>query len=99
MYEHLKDLPDGSLTRREVAILVDAANAAEREVSAFGDRVRGALLGFGGFLRCETCGTTLDLGDPGEHVSLGWPSHCGYTMRWWTQSQIDAGEVPEIASR
>ncbi len=53
-----------------------------------------ALSGFGGFLRCETCGITRPLGDPGSKVANGWPRHCGYTMRWWTQRQIDAGEVP-----
>jgi hypothetical protein len=50
---------------------------------------------FGGFLRCEKCGATLDLdsGDAGRYTSKGWPRHCNLTMRWWTQRQIDAGEA------
>lgn len=34
------------------------------------------------------------LGEAGARVTGGgWPKCCGYTMRWWTQRQIDAGEV------
>lgn len=56
-----------------------------------------ALGGFGGFLRCESCGAERPLGDPGARVTGGgWPKHCGYTMRWWTQRQIDAGEIPSL---
>lgn len=54
-----------------------------------------ALDRLGGYLRCETCRHTLPLGVPSQRVlSTGWPSCCGYTMRWWTQRQVDAGEVP-----
>lgn len=50
-----------------------------------------ALAGFGGFLRCEYCGATKALGDPGRRVThTGWPKCCGYTMRWWTQRELDA---------
>jgi hypothetical protein len=53
-----------------------------------------ALGGFGGFLRCESCGKTSPVGDPGRRVTgAGWPKCCGYTMRWWTDRQIDDGEV------
>jgi hypothetical protein len=57
------------------------------------------LAGFGGYLRCETCGTTRPLGDPSDRLRDGWPK-CGNhgTMRWWTQRQIVAGEVPELAA-
>lgn len=59
------------------------------------EAVGGALAGFGGILRCEVCGEVRPLGDPGARVAGGgWPKHCGYTMRWWTQRQIDAGEMP-----
>lgn len=51
------------------------------------------LQGFGGFLRCETCGTKRPLGNVGAKLANGWPKHCGYTMRWWTRRQVDAGEV------
>lgn len=62
--------------------------------------ISAALDGFGGFLRCEECGHMAPLGDPGKRVMrTGWPKHCGCTMRWWTQRQIDAGEVPQVASR
>ena len=54
------------------------------------------LSGFGVFLRCETCRRMEELGSPGRRIAggQGWPKCCGYTMRWWTQRQIDAGEVP-----
>lgn len=57
------------------------------------------LQGFGGFLRCETCGIVDDLGNAASKLSRGWPKCHGYTMRWWTQRQIDAGEVPDLVSR
>jgi hypothetical protein len=58
------------------------------------DHIGGALSGFGGVLRCETCRRIEPLGDPGQRVtSTGWPKCCGYTMRWWTQRQINAGEM------
>lgn len=47
---------------------------------------------FGGLLRCETCGKQAPVEPAYWHV--GWPKHCGQTMRWWTQRQIDAGEMP-----
>lgn len=51
--------------------------------------------GFGGILRCGTCGATAPLGNAGERLTrIGWPQCCGYTMTWWTQRQIDAGEMP-----
>ena len=51
------------------------------------------LIGFGGVLRCETCKRIQALGDVGSKLKDGWPKCCGYTMRWWTQRQIDAGEM------
>lgn len=64
-------------------------------MSSLQQSMSGALAGFGGILRCETCLSTAPLGDPGRRVtSMGWPKCCGYTMRWWTQRQIDAGEMP-----
>jgi hypothetical protein len=59
-----------------------------------------ALGGFGGFLRCESCGAVEDMTDDraGRYTADGWPRCCGYTMRWWTQRQVDAGEVPEFGS-
>lgn len=51
---------------------------------------------FGGILRCETCRlkVSMETGRAGRHLAGGWPECCGYTMRWWTQRQIDAGEMP-----
>lgn len=51
----------------------------------------------GGYLRCEYCGHRAALRS--EYWRTGWPQHCGYTMRWWTQRQIDAGEVPSNPTR
>lgn len=45
--------------------------------------------GFGGHLRCEVCGTMAPLGRASGKVLNGWPKCCGYTMRWWTQSELD----------
>lgn len=57
-----------------------------------------ALGGFGGFLRCESCGASEAMTDEraGRYTAHGWPRCCGSTMRWWTRRQIDAGEVPEF---
>lgn len=51
------------------------------------------LAPFGGFLQCLTCKSEQELGDVAAKLANGWPKCCGYTMRWWTQGQIDAGEV------
>jgi hypothetical protein len=50
----------------------------------------------GGFLRCETCRHCQPIkpATGGSYFQQGWPTCCGYTMRWWTQRQVDAGEVP-----
>jgi hypothetical protein len=57
------------------------------------DKIATDLGGFGGVLRCETCRRTSPLGSIGHKLANGWPKCCGYTMRWWTQRQIDAGEM------
>lgn len=53
---------------------------------------------FGGFLRCETCGSIkeLEVGAAGRYTRKGWPECCGRTMRWWTQKQIDNGEIDRL---
>ena len=56
------------------------------------DKIAGDLTGFGGYLRCETCGHRQTLGNVANKLRNGWPKCCGYTMRWWTQRQVDAGE-------
>lgn len=55
-----------------------------------------ALAGLGGFLLCEKCGDRRPLRGQSirDHVQSGWPRCCGYTMRWWTQRQMEAGEAP-----
>jgi len=60
------------------------------------DKIASDVAPLGGFLRCETCRVTAPLGQAriGRYLTTGWPRCCGYTMRWWTQRQIDAGEVP-----
>lgn len=54
--------------------------------------VTDALSGFGGYVRCETCGRRGELGDVPTYIASGWPKCCGYTMRWWTARQVEAGE-------
>lgn len=66
-------------------------------MTTLSEAMSGALSGYGGYLRCEECGRKRMLGDPAHRVlTAGWPKCCGYTMRWWTQRQIDAGEAPEV---
>ena len=66
-----------------------------KRATALRDELSDALSGFGGYLRCRTCGHSEDLGDPGRRVTgEGWPQCCGYTMEWITQRQIDDGERP-----
>lgn len=62
----------------------------------WGKSLAAELEGFGGVLRCETCRRTQPMqpGAASSYTSNGWPTCCGYTMRWWTQRQIDAGEMP-----
>lgn len=56
----------------------------------------GAVLeGFGGVLRCETCHFTVPLRNVAAKLRDGWPRCCGTTMRWWTQRQLDSGEMPD----
>lgn len=69
-----------------------------RRSRAVGGAIAENLQGFGGILRCETCGHKKLLGNVGNKLTNGWPKHCGYTMRWWTQRQIDAGDMPDLAS-
>lgn len=58
------------------------------------DRINGETRAIGGILRCETCGRMKDLGDVGLRVTaVGWPKCHDLTMRWWTQRQIDSGEM------
>lgn len=56
------------------------------------DKIGRDLGSFGGFLRCESCRRIEHLGDVGQKLAHGWPKCCGYTMRWWTQRQVDARE-------
>ena len=56
--------------------------------------IGGDLQTYGGVLRCSSCGKRRALGNVGDRLRNGWPMCCGYTMMWWTQRQIDAGEMP-----
>lgn len=62
-------------------------------MTTIGEAIAPDLRAFGGILRCETCSRMKALGDVGAHLDNGWPKCCGYTMRWWTQRQIDSGEM------
>lgn len=55
------------------------------------DAIGADMQGFGGILRCRSCGTTADLGNVGSRLRDGWPKCCGYTMEWVTQRQLDEG--------
>lgn len=71
----------------------DLADALER-ARTLPEAVGADLQAFGGFLQCGACGHREELGDVGSRLRDGWPKCCGYTMTWWTQRQIDAGEAP-----
>lgn len=43
----------------------------------------------GGYLKCEKCGRTRNLGDTAGYLRNGWPECHGFTMTWITQKQID----------
>lgn len=45
----------------------------------------------GGLLRCTTCGAEHVLSENriARFLASGWPQHCGYTMRWVTQRELD----------
>jgi hypothetical protein len=58
-----------------------------------GQAITAHMPDFGGVLRCETCKRSRPLGSIGYKLDHGWPKCCGYTMRWWTQRQIDEGEM------
>lgn len=77
----------------DVESFVGTIKAAQGLPEAIG----AALDPFGGVLRCSTCGSTLPMepGDAGRYTAKGWPTCCAYTMLWWTQRQIDSGEMPE----
>lgn len=49
---------------------------------------------FGGKLQCMECGYEQPLGHIASKLKSGWPKHCGYTMRWWTERQLK-GELPK----
>lgn len=53
------------------------------------DMIGADLQGFGGVLRCTVCGHEEPLGNVAPNLRHGWAKHCGYTMRWVTQSQLD----------
>lgn len=52
------------------------------------DKIGADLQGFGGILRCMTCGHEQPLGSVGNKLANGWPKCCGYTMRWVTARQL-----------
>jgi hypothetical protein len=63
-------------------------------MTTIGEAIAPDLRALGGVLRCETCKNIKALGDIGAKLNSGWPKCCGYTMRWWTQRQIDNHEMP-----
>lgn len=57
------------------------------------EKIAKDLAPIGGVLRCTTCQRERPLGDVGAKLRDGWPTCCGYTMRWITQRQLAAGAV------
>lgn len=55
-------------------------------------KIAADLAHLGGVLRCNDCGEewALTQEDIGRHLAHGWPKHCGRTMRWVTQKELDA---------
>lgn len=42
-------------------------------------------------LECDKCGHRREIGDVGRKFQLGWPTHCGYTMRLVTVKEVENG--------
>lgn len=74
---------------------MDNVTESIRRATGVHDAIGDALTPLGGYLRCETCrdGHPMAPGEAGRYTAAGWPKCCGYTMRWWTRRQIDAGEM------
>lgn len=51
-----------------------------------------AVAATGWTMTCRYCRQHSD--NVGTSLATGWPKCCDLTMRWWTQRQINAGEVP-----
>lgn len=100
MLRRCDEHPDiyGKHRERAESLIAEASGATCTPGGPRMSDVHGAIArdldGFGGFLRCETCGHRKVLGDVGYKLRHGWPKCCGYTMRWWTRRQVNAGEVP-----
>lgn len=41
-------------------------------------------------LECTTCGTRRKVGDVAGKLRSGWPTCCGYTMRLYTQREVES---------
>lgn len=65
-----------------------------RAAMNFADQIGTKFDKRGGILQCETCKATRPVGSVGHHLAHGWPTCCGQTVIWWTQRQVDAGQVP-----
>lgn len=53
------------------------------------NKIGDTLQSFGGYLECTECGHKKPLGNAGNKLANGWPKCCGYTMRWFTQKELD----------
>lgn len=68
----------------------EQALAQLRRRSTLKESLHQSLAAIGGVLRCETCKAIQPLGDVVNRIygQDGWPTHCGYTMRWVTGRQL-----------
>ena len=57
------------------------------------ERMGNDLAKLGGVLRSNKCGheQTMTADQIAAYLRRGWPEHCGHTMRWVTQRELDAG--------
>ena len=55
------------------------------------NKIGSDLAALGGLLRCMHCGyeQPLNAEQIGKYLAKGWPEHCGSTMRWITQNNLD----------
>ena len=64
-------------------------NRTIQSANTLHEKIGADLQGFGGILRCTVCGHEEPLGEVARSLRHGWKKHCGYTMRWVTQRQLD----------
>lgn len=67
---------------------INLDNVFMPNISSIHETIAGELMGFGGLLRCSVCGEKEHFGRIATNLRSGWPKHCGFTMSWVTEKQL-----------